>query len=261
MTQSRPLLAVLVIGVLAAVGVVVFAYMAGGEPGPDDVAIRVGGVEVTFGELEVRRAAGAASTSVIQRVMSGEDLGVPEEQLRQIRLVEDLFGPLRNLDEDLAFVAYASSQAAAYAAALEDGVALGEGEIAEAMQVQQDIRDDIGTSTDPRAGFSRALFEAEQAELTPEQYEQWLYLGARDTETLRRLSDHRDLTSAEAGVLPMIAAMELAQEAEIELHPSLGVTVEEVRDYLDEQVRFQRALIDLQEQLDPDEAAGTSASD
>src|SRR5690606_17557683 len=109
------------------------------------------------------------------------------------------------------------------------------------------------TGSEPALGFPRALTESQIAALGEERYhEEYLPLEARDALARDLLTDHLDVSAAEAGLLPLIMAMRVAEAADLWIHPSLGVSVEEVRAELDRQVRHQEALIALMEEWQSD---------
>jgi len=251
MRQNTPIVAVLLAGLVLATGVVGVASLREGAPGPEDVAIRVDGVEVTFAEFELRREVQEATRPITERLTAGEDFGMPPEFQAQMTMVRDLFAPFQvEADHELAFVGSVVSAAATRnAAARESGEPSEEavsGRIAMILQADEVVR----TSDEPVLGFARALDEAQVSALGEERYlTEWVPLQARDGLARQHLIDHLDLTAAEAGVMPMIMGMRAAQDAEIWLHPSLGVSPEEVGGHLDQQVRFQEALLQWQEEF------------
>lgn len=238
---------------MLAAGVVGVASLRPGT-GPDDVALRVDGVEVTFAEYELRTTATLANRPVVDRLLAGEDFGMPAESVEQMRMIHAVFEPLQaDLHEAAGLVAAVVAPAAAYAAALAEGHPPSAEAIADRVEVVNRFEETILTAEDPQLGFPRATTEAQIAALGEERYhEEYQPLMARDALARDLLTDQLDLSSAEAGILPVIMAIRAAEDAEIWIHPSLGVTVEEVRAELDQQARHHEALIALSEQLQAD---------
>jgi len=251
MRQNTPIVAVLLAAFLLAAGVVGAASLREGEPGPEDVAIRVGSVEVTFAEFELRRAAQEATRPVSERLTAGEDFGMPPEFQAQMTMMRDLFAPFQiEADHEVGFIGSVVSAAAARDAAARQAGEPSEDAITARIEMLLQMDELIRTSDGAMLGYARALDEARLAALGEERYlAEYVPLQARDALARERLTDHLELTAAEGGVMPIVMGMRAAQGADIWLHPSLGVSSEEIRDHLDRQVRFQEALLQWQEEF------------
>ena len=240
------LIAVLVLGLLGSLGILVIARSADREPRPDDVAIRVNGVEVTFAELELRRRAIDAGQSVTERFRAGEDFGMPPEVVKQQRLFADLFAPFEpRADDQTAFVADVIANAAALATARERGLDPTDAELESQTLTVALLRQQLLSSDIPETGLARATFEA-QIDALGDEMDAYLRLLARDGIARNALAHDLDLAPTELGVMPLILAMEAADDAQIEIHPSLGVDVADVRAFLEAQSRSMRALLTVQ---------------
>lgn len=251
MRQNTPILAILLAGLVLAAGVAGVASLREGEPGPEDVAIRVGSVEVTFAELELRRIAQEATEPVHQRLHAGEDFGMPPEFQAQLTMMKDLFAPFQvEANHEVGFIGSVVSAAAARDAAARQAGEPSEDAVTARVEMLLQMDELIRTGDGATLGFARALGEARLAALGEERYlTEYVPLQARDGLARDRLTEHLELTAAEGGVMPIVMGMRAAQDTDIWLHPSFAVSLEEIRDHLDQQVRFQEALLEWQEEF------------
>jgi|GEM_PF-2919455 len=254
MRPNCPIVAVLLAAFVLAAGVVGAASLREGEPGPEDVAIRVDGVEVTFAELELRRDAGLAAASVMQRLVDGEDFGLPPESFEQMRLFRDLFAPLRQAEDPAAFVTNAVAAAAARADALQAG--LSEEAVAARLEITLQSHEVIMEPEAEALAFPREMREAQIAAVGEKRFvEDYLLLQARDGLAREILAEGMDLEPQEMGVVLMTLALRSADDADIWLHPSLDVSEEQVRESLRLQIAQQEAVARLSELLIEDSPA------
>lgn len=248
MAQNRPLLLALLGGLV--LGVVGAASLREGEPGPEEVAIRAGTVEVTFGELDLLREGSRATRPVTERLMAGEDFGMPPDGLDAVRAIQAIMAPLRDDSaEELELVAQAASAAAARDRAAALGLDPSESDLAQQVDTILRMEARLLASDAPETALPRAFMEAGRAALGERYEREYLPLRTRDNLARQALVRGIDLAPSELGSYPIMMGWEAALEADLWVHPSLGVSSEQVRDHLERHVRLQQAMRVLQEAM------------
>lgn len=212
---------------------------------------------MTFAELELRREAGLAAAEVMQRLVEGEDFGLPPESFEQMRLFRDLFAPLRQVEERAAFVTNAVAAAAARADALRAG--LSEEAVAARLEIALRSHEVIMEPDAEALAFPREMRKTQIAAIGERRFvEDYLLLQARDSVAREILAEGMDLEPHEMGIVLMTLSLRSADDADIWLHPSLDVSVEEVRQSLRLQIAQQEAVARLSELLIEDSPASSN---
>jgi hypothetical protein len=236
MRPSRRLVVTAVaLGVLA-MGLAGATLIRSGGPGLDDTALRVGGVEVTFAELALRREANVATRPVWERLRAGEAFGVPAD------IVSEFLGEQGDRapdvatpeEQELKLIGTLVASAAARDVAAREGQTPSTAAVAarvEALsQGYEALRDE------PTAMFMVATIDAQRAALGEERFlDEFLHLQAMDSLALEVLMagvPH----PAEGGIAPLTASMLVALDADLWIHPSLSVGVAELRSFLADEI-------------------------
>ncbi|MCA9851835.1 MAG: hypothetical protein KC461_14480, partial [Dehalococcoidia bacterium] len=175
----------------------------------------VDGVDVTFEQLRMWQDVKAAIDALEAQVVAGEvDVDLPPDVIRSLGAYQEIDRALRaDVGPHLNAVAGAAVEAAAYAAAEREGV------LPTAEQVNAEV-ELILSSYETSPAFSGFLERAQAEALGEAQYREWL--PRHRAEVLARLNLSRLPAYGPEIVGPL--AYDLALNAEISVHPSLGVT-------------------------------------
>lgn len=248
--RNLGVLVVLLLGAAGA-GAVLAAAVFLARPSEDsDIAISVNGVPITFGEFRHRIALVEARDEVYARALDPADpLMAPGEAA----LARVSTRAVQRFNDDWSVEVQAAAELINEATSISEARRLGVEPTAEeiAAEVEAMLASErrVLESSDPTTDFGAALLQARRDAFADGEYEREVIPKLARWQAARANVLEESPTPAGQS---LVTAAFTAMTAHIEIDEGLGVTSEEIRDYLDQFVLVQIELRQLNDRIERD---------